>query len=87
METLVFGKAVAQAILNSTITSSEHIDVQDVQLHLSEEGVDGPEFLTQIRELVREKAGIVRTQTQLEELQEELEELHWLLEDIGMQDV
>jgi succinate dehydrogenase / fumarate reductase flavoprotein subunit len=74
METMVFGKRVAEKILSTDIPRSPQVDTDDQLGHyqIQEEGVDPLATLTNIRESMWHLAGIIRNEHELLDLQEQL---------------
>ena len=73
METLVFGKQVAEKILSKIDTiDSKEASVQKIPADLCTGTLEPTEILTKIRKEVWEYAGIVRTEKELVELQGKL---------------
>ena len=90
METMVFGKSVAQAILASTAPEQLNKPVYGARLleRITSEWVDPIATREHIRQRVRDLAGIVKDEAELLELQAELTELEdkVMISGINMQD-
>ncbi len=74
METMVFGKKVAQAILEFNINHPVDISqwIHSPEQKITDSWVDAVETLEDIRKNVRRLAGILRTESQLQELHDYL---------------
>lgn len=88
METMVFGKKVAQAILGKTFASAV---IKETVLNqtprttkIGDDGIRAEQFLQEVRTQVWEKAGILRNEKELIELKSYLAEHKAMIQDRGV---
>jgi len=80
METMVFGKAIANELLKHCKEWNIHLewdgsDIHDIDIVITDQWLDAPVVMETVRKRMWELAGIIRTEEELTTLQNELEKV------------